>query len=362
MLLFSYDIFAAQKSGGISRCMIEVASELTDLGFEWRLWAGRNNNLHLKEACLQYSFQRCVVEQSVDPKISRLKSGIVNETRFAQYAKSSAVQVIHRSYYPLLDLVGNHIPQVHTLHDMWDENGLQFGAFSLQSLLKKRALQRADVIVCISQATRDDLESTWPWTASRTVVIPHGVRRFTEELQPKPQAAPYLLFVGNRATRKNFSIVIRALRDPATRACQLICFGGGPFTPHELKLITSCGLEARVRQVDGDDTSLAAYYEHATALLYPSVYEGFGLPLLEAMCHRCPVVAAPLTSLPEIGGDACIYADAHRPDAWASAIERLLVDTSEREQYISKGLARAATFSWRSSTLAHINLYRQLAG
>ena len=119
-------------------------------------------------------------------------------------------------------------------------------------------------------------------------------------------------------------------------------------------------LGGRVHQTGGDDHILAGYYQAARALLYPSRHEGFGLPLLEAMSLDCPVVAAPLTSLPEVGGDAALYADADDAQAWYDAMTLLIDDGNERDRVIAAGRARTAVFSWEATARHHAALYAEM--
>lgn len=362
MIVFSHDIFSAQTTGGASRCMIELMRGLGQSS-DWQLWAGRYRNALLDDARSDPALAgRLVATRPVDSG-GRFAGSIRNEPGFAGYVRARKPRIVHRTYYPALDLLPRtSVARVETLLDMWDERG-GAGATRLTPLktrIKQTALHRADAIVCISESSRSEMLARWPTLEQRSSVIPLGVRPLSSKPSPAARDQPYFLFVGRRGTYKNFAVAVAGLRGASLPDHQLLCFGGGPFDAVEVALIAAFSLTERVIQLGGDDDRLAGLYADAAALLYPSAYEGFGLPLLEAMIHDCPVIAAPLTSLPEVGGDAVIYADPATPDAWGHAMARIVDDTIAAASLRSAGRIRAAEFSWLRTAEAHALLYASL--
>ncbi len=270
-------------------------------------------------------------------------------------------RVVHRSYHPVIHLLPRATAVVETLHDLSDfAEGYAAGVRgAIRRRLKWAALQRADRIVCVSHYTRNQLEALRPDLAARAIVIHHGASLLSTQPVPLAHDRPTFLFVGRRDLYKNFAILLEAMARMRL-TCHLDCFGGGPFTAEETKRITTLGLAGRIRHVTGNDDRLAGHYVASVALLYPSLYEGFGLPLLEAMTLGCPVVAAPRTSLPEVGGDAALYADPLDADAWATVMDRLIEDDGLRAAHSGAGRQQAATFSWERSARAHADLYRDM--
>jgi glycosyltransferase involved in cell wall biosynthesis len=362
MILFSYDIFGSQRTGGISRCMIELMSSLTSTKINWRLWAGQHQNLMLESARTDPFFNNQLLEATCRPYMSRFGSTLRNEYSFSSFVRNLKPDVVHRTYFPIIDISPAMIPRVETVHDMWDERAKREGKESsvFKSLIKKRALDRADAIICVSQSTHTELLSLWPQLESRCHIIPHGARRLSTSPHSIEVEKPFFLFVGKRDLYKNFIITLKALCDPYLKDHTIICFGGGAFSAHENAVIASHGLSRRVRQIGGADALLAGLYEKATALLYPSRYEGFGLPLLEAMIHGCPVIATPLTSLPEVGGDAALYADADDQEAWSGVMLSLTENSVIRQQCITKGFERARNFTWEECAKSHSHVYNSL--
>ncbi len=361
--MFSYDVFTAQATGGISRCMIELMRALADTPTQWQLWVGRHGNALLTDVTADGGLASHVLSAEAGTPIGRLTGSIRNERSFVKATRAVDATILHRTFYPVIDLVpARTLKRVETLHDMWDERaGENADRLTwLKSLLKRRALHAADAIVCVSESSRCEMIAIWPELAARAVVIPHGVRRLSERPTLAGHPRPFFLFVGRRNTYKNFTIALSALALAEMPDFDLICFGGGAFDAAENAAIQAAGLAERVIHTAGNDDRLAGMYEAATALLYPSAYEGFGLPLLEAMIHDCPVIAAPLTSLPEAGGDAALYADPGDVSAWATQMARIARDDAFSASLRARGRSHCAAFSWSRTAQRHAALYAEL--
>ena len=217
-------------------------------------------------------------------------------------------------------------------------------------------------LIVPSEATARDLTALYGTPRERIVVIPHGHHPRFRPLPPGEVAAglarlgveqPYVLFVGTLQPRKNLARVLEAFERLAARGL-----------PHRLALVGQRGwladpLFARIERPGSPasgrvhltgylaDDDLALVYTGAAALAFPSLYEGFGLPALEAMACGTPVLASNTSSLPEVVGDAALTADPLDTGAIAAALERLLIDEPLRAQLRERGLARAARFTWR---------------
>lgn len=159
----------------------------------------------------------------------------------------------------------------------------------------------------------------------------------------EPQASltsPFLLYVGSRGGYKNFERMLRAVAlNPALKkSIDVVAFGGGPFNSVEHALIATLGFGPNaVRQVGGGDAVLGGLYARARAFVYPSVYEGFGLPPLEAMAHDCPVVSSNSSSMPEVVGDAGAYFDPLDVQAQSEAIASVVFDETRRNALVAAG-------------------------
>lgn len=341
--------------------MVELMRGLHETGFgSWTAFAGRHDNVHLSTARASSPWYSRHVRESTGSSAGRSPFKVLQqELEFRKLA--SGAHLVHRTYHPVVDMLPRHAVVVETLHDMWDFVGpVEPGSRAvMRRHFKKRSLERADWIICVSQSTRDYLDDVWPRLADRSIVIPHGTTQLSDQPFPVTRNRPFFLFVGRRDRYKNFKTALGAMALlPADY--ELLCFGGGPLTREESEGISQSGLGGRVHQVNGDDHLLAGLYRAAQALIYPSRHEGFGLPLLEAMALGCPVIAAPLTSLPEVGGEAALYADPDDLWAWKRLMNDMSTNDTARANLIRAGKTRAAAFSWSKTAERHAKLYQEL--
>jgi glycosyltransferase involved in cell wall biosynthesis len=143
----------------------------------------------------------------------------------------------------------------------------------------------------------------------------------------------------------------------------VVAFGGGAFTPAESERVCALGLRPeQVRHMDGTDSLLHRLYHQASALVYPSLYEGFGLPPLEAMARGCPVVSSKTSSMPEVVGDAGELVDPGIPESIAAGIERVVFDSDRRQSLVRSGYERYRVFSWKRCAEETRQVYRRFAG
>jgi glycosyltransferase involved in cell wall biosynthesis len=230
---------------------------------------------------------------------------------------------------------------------------------------KQAMVEAADMVVAISAATKADLLRFTAMPAERIRFIHLGVGDGLSWRagSPRPPGLPdrFVLFVGKRAGYKNFTGVAPALAALMTAQpdLHLVCVGGGPLTAAETAPFGAT--RDRVRQLQADDQTLAWCYAHAAAFLFPSLYEGFGLPILEAFVNRCPAVLAERSCFPEIGGEAALYFDPDRPEQLVELLGRLIADEPQRHRLAEAGALRARDFTWTRMVEAHAALYRELA-
>jgi glycosyltransferase involved in cell wall biosynthesis len=227
---------------------------------------------------------------------------------------------------------------------------------------KRPWCEAADIVFAISETTRDDVVERFRLDPDRVVVTPLGVRAVAPAPDAVPAGAPpFVLYVGDRGhEHKNFESFVRAFaRTAHHRELRLVCFGGGPFRPDELVLLRELGLaDAEAR--GGSDAALAAHYRAARAFVYPSLYEGFGLPPLEAMINGCPVAAARAGSVPEVVGEAALLFDPEDEDAITAAIDRIVSDDALRTELIAAGHARALAYSWDNTVDLTLAAYERI--
>lgn len=260
-----------------------------------------------------------------------------------------------------------------TIYDFTYELGwLKTKGSAINIFQRKQAIKRADAIICISYHTKQDLLTVYPElkTHPHIYVVQLATsfslaKDISANVSPrmatlaKAIANRYILFVGTRTNYKNFGAALQGfVGSPLpTLGYKLVCVGPA-FSDAEQNTLEELGIQDKTFVLEyASDQELNYLYQNAFALLYPSFYEGFGVPLLEAMNCGCPTIAANTSSLPEVVGDAGILIDPKDPGTISTALERLL-DPATREEHRQKGFVQAASFSWEKTAQKHIEIYK----
>jgi len=228
------------------------------------------------------------------------------------------------------------------------------------------AIRHADVIFTSSQATANDLEQLYGADPGRMVVLFPGVEQiFYEPAEPSAVTenlpTEFFLFVGLGNRRKNFEIVLEALsrQSESQRIPVVAVHGPGKYASAMRLLTTQRKLEKWVHFIPSDNAGLRALYHQAVALIYPSLYEGFGMPVAEALVCNCAVLASDRSSIPEAGGNAALYFDPEHADALADAMFRIQ-DDQFRANCIQKGIAYRERFTPEVLAGTAMDAYRRL--
>lgn len=244
--------------------------------------------------------------------------------------------------------------------------------------------READAVIADSESTRRDIISTLGVDADRVHTVHLAPERSMSGISRDDAVAtvrsalsiatPYVLFVGTIEPRKNVVGLLKAFRmiqEPFPH--RLVIVGARGWISHD-EYERMLGLDAAANAISDklrnrvdlpgfvSQSNLPALYSAADAFIFPSFYEGFGLPVLEAMACGCPVITANNSSLPEVGGDAAEYCDANDIDSIADAMRRVLSDSALRERMRERGFAQAAKFSWKKTAEQTAAVYRSVCG
>lgn len=276
----------------------------------------------------------------------------------ARAAAAAGAEVYHCPS-PRAPLKRGRLPLVVTVHDLtpvlapytmsrWN------ALYSVATL--RRVLTAADRIVAVSADTANDLDRLLGVDADRVRVVPNGVDNdfFGAPAGAAPIAGPYVLFVGTPEPRKNLPRLVEAMAQLRLRGRleKLVMVGSSGWGRVQLP-----DSEQHVRLGRVDDATLRALYANASCLALPSLHEGFGLPVLEAMAAGCPVVAGRSGALPEVAGGAAVLVDPLSVASIAAGIEVALQDSDALRE---RGRARAATFGWEHAAASLVSVYREL--
>ncbi len=243
--------------------------------------------------------------------------------------------------------------------------GSYFHSDVITTQRKKQICLAADIIFAISQSTKNDVIEFLDIEAEKIVVThlsganEQGKNANYKRITGLPE--DYILFVGYRNGYKNFVRFVQALQPllSANKDLYLLCTGPA-FTPSELELFISLKLSGRVLHYFAVDEELFALYHFAQLFVFPSEYEGFGIPAIEAMSVGCPTLLSTGGSLPEIGAEAAMYFNPQDQEEMTHVISRVLHSESFREEMKQKGLNRAAEFSWDKTVEKTLEGYRRL--
>ncbi len=359
-VLYTGDIFRLQDRGGITRYFTEVIRRLKRPA---EVVAGLHQSAELAALGAR---ARHALRLPAFPGGARLAAPWNALLDRAALGGRRGV-ILHPTYYRDPRGLPRSAPLVLTVYDMTHE---RFPAIARRrwwgrrdpAVHKAALCARADRIVCISQATRRDVVELLGVPQEKTRVVLLAGRDWA----PVPSVAlkgldrPFLLWIGERHSYKNFLRTLEAWAACGEAAgTSLLCIGGGPFRADEVARLAALGVTARVRQTGCPDSQLRWAYEHAAGLLYTSLWEGFGLPVLEAFGLGCPVVASNLSALPEVGGKDAFYVEPQNTESIREGIRRCLAEGRTAPRVAARR-AQAARFSWDACAAGLEAVYGEL--
>jgi glycosyltransferase involved in cell wall biosynthesis len=364
-IAFDQQVFCLQKHGGISRYFAELVRHIAR---QPHVDACIVAPLHINEYLCSPGVRARVRGQRF-PFDFRGNSPLVrsfNSIALPLYWARRAYDIIHETYYSL-ESRGRARLRILTIYDMIHElYPHDFPDSAQVSAAKRAAALRADHVICISETTRQDAIRILGISPDRSSVIYLGwsLDDADSKVALDEKASRYILYVGRRNGYKNFRVVLEAFASsPKLKAgYELIAFGGRRLSADEEREIGELGLTGRVKQVGGNDALLSAYYGGATAFVYPSRYEGFGIPPLEAMSHGCPVVCSSAGSISEIVGDAAAYFEPDDSAKLRSLLERVTEDERFAADLTARGTMRINKYSWEACSRETLDAYRRLLG
>jgi glycosyltransferase involved in cell wall biosynthesis len=344
-ITYDHQIFSLQAYGGISRYFAELVSLLAaDPALSTNVLAPLHLNEHLRAGCGTSLRGRYLAHR---PNTTKVRVAL-NDVLSRFILSRERPDLLHETYYSHRTLAPRGTPTVVTVYDMIQERLPHY--FPQQSDIRKRksaSILRAQHVICISESTRQDLLHFLPVDPRRVTVVALAGSFTSAPLEPV--APQHLLYVGARGGYKNFNTLLRAISilPSALRHIPLVVFGGSRLSDREEAMIVNLGLKrSNIVHMTGDDSLLQHMYRRAYALVYCSLYEGFGIPPLEAMSLGCPVICGRHSSLPEVVGEAAEYCDVTDPSALAHAISVVISSRERADALREGGLLRSASFSW----------------
>lgn len=354
-IMFDYQMIVLQRFGGISRYIYDLVSAfskqheviipvLFPKSFYFEFYFGKKTS-----AFALWRWNKILVYP-------------LNKLYNIYKLLKSKPDILHITYYNsyLLPFISSKTKLVVTAHDMIHEIYPNlFPFWDRTTNHKRKVFNKADLIIAISENTKRDLIKFFGINAEKISVIYHGnpfanrivSEKFTSEI-------PYFIFVGQRDRYKNFNTLINAIAPILIQnQCKLLCVGGKPFNEEENSSFEALGIKSLVERKNFSDSELQSAYQNAICLIYPSEYEGFGIPILEAWASNCPIILSDASCFPEIAKDGALFFEPQNSEQLRLQIEKLLSDPSLRASLINKGQALLTQYTLQKTIDKTINAY-----
>lgn len=364
-IVYDYQIFCLQRYGGISRYFFELARKISNLNYP-------NNivditsliyiNNYLKNSSENFKIHgKKITGSNLIGKLLTLPNRLFSPSLISNLNPD----ILHHTYYidhhDFLNFKGK---KVITIHDLIDEKFPQSSLYSKTlRRFRAKAIKESDHIICISKNTQKDLINIFNVEEEKTTVIYHGINTTKNKEKNKSTNKKYILYVGNRRGHKNFKKLLEAfsINKLVNNDYKLLAFGGGKFDNNERRFIKELNIpEEKIINLQGNDFLLNKMYKNASLFVYPSIYEGFGMPPLEAMSHDCPVVCSNTSSIPEIVGDAAFLFDPLSKKSISESIQLVLFNSTLKDNLVKKGRKRIKDFTWEKCSLNTYETYKRI--
>lgn len=360
-ILFDYQIFHIQRFGGISRYFYELINQFSnDPDTVVQLPIKYSKNYYLNSSGISKGIREVDMVSPFKMKIQRS----INRSFSNKNLTKVNYDLFHPTYYDsyFLKKLRNK-PFILTVFDLIHEKYMPESEFIINQ--KKKLIESADKIIAISESTKRDTIDIYKIPPEKIAVVYLGNSLNLENNgyeNPFKNDGDYLLYVGSRSGYKNFGrffLAVSRLMDKYSNL-KLVCAGGGKFNFGEMELIRAKRLEDRINQIDVTDQQLAILYDDALSFVFPSEYEGFGIPVLEAFACGCPTIISNSSSLPEVAGDAVSYFDPTKSESIEQAIENVICNRNLQKVMREKGYKRLEQFSWSKAAKETKKIYGEL--
>ena len=352
-IFIDHQAFSIQKYGGVSRIFAELTRYFSTNPY------------------IQVFTPYLLMDNEYFHKLSENISNFINRYRFANKIFKFSIPLVN-NYFSLLTVRKSdfdiYFPSYYDnyflkktegkviilfvydmIHELYRDI---YGEQNTVSKKKHLLMVSSTKIIAISQNTKKDILQLYPDISDKKIEVVH----LSHSLQKQFSASladtlpkDYILFVGTRKHYKNFISLYKAFKIVLKKYgdLKLLCVGGGPFTDGELKVFKEDMLSDSILQMNIGEADLFQVYNSSLTFVFPSLYEGFGIPVVEAMYAECPVILGNLSSFPEIAGDAGVYCNVEDENDIAEKIFLIIENKELRDLIIKKGSYQASRFSWK---------------
>lgn len=355
-IIYDYQAFT-QIHGGISRYYCEIIQKLRDR-IEINISIFYSDNTYLRKL-LPKKTKKLITRKYFKGKDSL--SVFINKIYTKFYLIFGQYDLLHITHIDGYAIKYSKTPFVITIHDLTIEKNPEYFIKNYSKTVDRTAklIKSASHIIAVSENTKSDLIEFYKVSPEKVTVIYHGV--------PKAEAilenswGEYILFVGNRNGYKNFRRFMEAIAPLLTKnkRIKVLCVGKS-FSKEENLLFKNLGIIDQVKNVKASDQLLYTLYAHAICFVYPSVYEGFGIPILEAFSYNCPVCLSNASCFPEIAGEAAVYFDPFDKSSIYEAVKTIIDSPNLQQELKIKGKKRLKIFSWDIAAAQTLKVYKKI--
>ena len=362
-IYFDHKIFFLQKYGGISKYFIKLAENLSKIGNnQIKIISPIYVNEYLKGFDKDKVIKFCYLKKNY--KNTTFLGNFINSKFTNIYTSFRKPNIFHLTYFSEKSFIKKKMPIVITVYDLIHEK--YPSSYKYNQNLKKEYLKIADHIICISHNTKKDLQKYYDIDEKKISVIHLGVEQKSSNVVLKnDNEKPYILYVGERKKYKNFLKFFLAfsLSNHLKKNFRIVCFGGGNFTQNEIDFFKSKNIELDlIKQIEGDDDNLDCYYRNASLFIFPSLYEGFGLPILEAISKKCPIACSDIEIFREIGQNLVNYFDPNDEISIKTTIEKTLDNVHQEKIKIDNNFDQfTKKFTWDNCARKTLDVYKKIS-
>tara|TARA_Y100001958_G_C21214181_1_gene539681 strand:+ start:731 stop:1810 length:1080 start_codon:yes stop_codon:yes gene_type:complete len=349
--------FFHQRYGGVTRYSVNLIEKMINNKLNFQICAPIYKNKYIKKIEKKYIFG---FHFSKYPNIFILR--YLNKILVNYYLKGKDKELIHFMYDPEHSQKNISQKKIITIHDTIHERYERSYNNNFYSR-RKEILKQMDKIICVSNNTKKDLIEYYDIENSKISVIYNGADHLNTLLlkdgEDIKNSKPYILYVGSRGKYKNFRLFIESYKKSKKifNNFNVICFGGGSFSKDEIDFFKRLNVLKNVSLVLGDDLILKSYYKNASLFIYPSLYEGFGISILEAMNLGCPTLVSNIPVFREILENKTSFFDPKSHEDLIFSMEKILFDNENKINLISIGNKIAKKYTWSKCYDETINLY-----
>jgi glycosyltransferase involved in cell wall biosynthesis len=353
-IVYDYSIFTHQPLGGISRYFVNLNHIIK-----------KNNKsiilapIHFNKFLNSYKDYKGIFINKF-PKYTSKIFKIYNESISKKFLSNFKPDIFHKTYYNNFSPKNFSGKRIITVYDLIHEKFYKDFGYKENYRPKTNSLQNSDLIIAISNKTKSDLIEYYNIPPEKIFVTHLGINTLPKTLEYNLVEKPYILFVGDRKRYKNFTNLLKAysISKKINKNFKLILFGGGQLLRSEFDIINKYSVDLNsITQISGNDNELSSLYKHANLFIFPSKYEGFGLPLLEAAWQNCPIACSDIEVFREIMGNSVKYFNPDSVDDIIKNLEEILFSNSLSQKLIAKASNQLLNYSWDKCAKETLEIY-----